>query len=137
MAVVPLPIHEEWLRRAESALKGILNAEKFAARKCEGIELRPIYRAEDVKALPHLNSLPGFSPFVRGVRAAGYLKDAWTIVQEVSDSDPGAFNRTARADLERGATGLAFSLGAALPAKTERRLSSRRTRGRLESLHGF
>ena len=36
----------------------------------EGITLKPIYRPEDIANLPHLDSFPGFAPFVRGTKAA-------------------------------------------------------------------
>ena len=32
----------------------------------DGITVKPLYTAEDVQALPHTHTFPGFAPFVRG-----------------------------------------------------------------------
>ncbi|SVE20445.1 uncharacterized protein METZ01_LOCUS473299, partial [marine metagenome] len=38
----------------------------------EGIEIKPLYTAEDLSTLQHLDTLPGIPPFVRGPRATMY-----------------------------------------------------------------
>jgi methylmalonyl-CoA mutase len=35
----------------------------------EGIPVKPLYTAEDLEGLEHLNSLPGFAPYMRGPKA--------------------------------------------------------------------
>ena len=72
----------------------------------EGITLRPIYRREDVAGLPHINSLPGFAPFVRGSSASGYLRQPWAISQEITCPNPADFNQAARNSLTRGLSAL-------------------------------
>ena len=38
----------------------------------EGIPVKPLYTADDLAGLAHLDTLPGFAPFVRGPRATMY-----------------------------------------------------------------
>jgi methylmalonyl-CoA mutase len=47
----------------------------------EGIPVRPLYTAEDLAGLKHLDNLPGFAPFVRGPRATMYAGRPWTVRQ--------------------------------------------------------
>jgi methylmalonyl-CoA mutase len=72
----------------------------------EGIQLKPIYRREDVAGLAHVNSFPGFAPFVRGAHAAGYVQKPWNISQEISFSSAREFNHAARNSIGRGLTAL-------------------------------
>ncbi len=47
----------------------------------EGIAVKPLYTAGDLAGITHLDSLPGFEPFVRGPRATMYAGRPWTIRQ--------------------------------------------------------
>ena len=38
----------------------------------EGIDLQPMYRAEDTAEVPHMGTMPGFAPYVRGTETLGY-----------------------------------------------------------------
>lgn len=58
----------DWHRLVETELKGVPFDKRMFASTHEGITLKPVYRLEDIANLPHLNSFPGFIPFVRGTR---------------------------------------------------------------------
>lgn len=47
----------------------------------EGIEVKPLYTAADLEALEARDTLPGFPPFLRGVRATMYANRPWTVRQ--------------------------------------------------------
>ena len=47
----------------------------------DGISVKPLYTAEDIKDLPFTNTLPGFEPFIRGPQATMYAVRPWTIRQ--------------------------------------------------------
>ena len=92
----------EWHRLVESELKGAPFDQRMFASTYEGITLKPIYRPEDIADLPHLNSFPGFAPFVRGSRSSGYAGQPWAVSQEIACSSPTEFNHAARNSLDRG-----------------------------------
>ncbi|MEO6031681.1 MAG: methylmalonyl-CoA mutase family protein, partial [Burkholderiaceae bacterium] len=47
----------------------------------EGLAVKPLYTAADVRCLPFADTLPGFAPFVRGPQATMYAVRPWTIRQ--------------------------------------------------------
>jgi len=106
----PTTSYDEWREVAEATLKGGSFEKRLITKTHEGIELQPMYRAEDVANLPHLNSLPGFAPFVRGTDVLGYKHKPWEVSQELKDATPEAFNEALRADLERGQTAINMRL---------------------------
>ncbi len=93
----------DWQAAAEASLKGRPLA-KLTSQTYEGIAVRPIYDVDDVADLPHLETLPGQLPFLRGTKAAGYLVQPWLIAQELACGTPQQFNQTLLADLARGQT---------------------------------
>ena len=67
--------------------------------------MRPVYSAEDLAELHHLDSTPGRYPFVRGPRASMFLGRPWTIRQYAGFStaaESNAFYRQALAEGQRG-----------------------------------
>jgi methylmalonyl-CoA mutase len=106
----PPASYGDWRRLVESELKGAPFDKRMFTRTFENITLKPLYLREDVANLPHLGSFPGFPPFVRGGRAAGYGGQPWAISQEITCSSPTEFNHEARNSLaghpERARPGL-------------------------------
>ena len=47
----------------------------------EGIEVKSLYTEEDLNGLEHLDTMPGFAPFVRGPKATMYFGRPWSIRQ--------------------------------------------------------
>lgn len=106
----PTTDYTDWRAAAEATLKGGSFEKKLVTRTHEGIELQPMYRAEDAAGLPHMGSLPGFAPFVRGTEALGYKQAPWEVGQELTNPTPESFNQALRADLERGQTSINMRL---------------------------
>lgn len=106
----PYPTYEEWRKSAEQTLKGAPFEKKLISKTYEGIDLQPIYRQEDVAEIAHLNQWPGFGPYGRGSKAAGYTVQPWAICQELPYPTAQEFNQAARYDLERGQTAISLLL---------------------------
>jgi methylmalonyl-CoA mutase len=98
----PAQTYEDWRKAIDKTLKGASFEKKFVTRTYEGIDLQPLYKLEDSQALPHVNTLPGFPPYVRSTELLGYVGKPWDVCQELTYSTPEAFNQALRADLERG-----------------------------------
>ena len=100
----PIPGYDEWREVAVAALKGGTFEKRLITHTHEGIDLQPMYRAEDAADLPHMGTMPGFAPYVRGTQTMGYKIDPWEVNQELAEASPESFNRALLSDLERGQT---------------------------------
>lgn len=96
----------EWRARAEAGLKGSTLEERLITRTIEDIDLKPLYRKEDIVDLPGISNLPGFIPYLRGTRSGGYIKPPWDICQEISGVSPEEFNRDLTSGLKMGQTAI-------------------------------
>jgi len=89
----------QWAQAAaKSAPGGDVNALNWQTP--DGISVKPLYTAEDVKDLPFTNTMPGFEPFIRGPQATMYAVRPWTIRQYAGFStaeESNAFYRKALA----------------------------------------
>lgn len=47
----------------------------------EGIAVKPVYGADDVKDLDFLDTFPGIAPYLRGPYPTMYVTQPWTIRQ--------------------------------------------------------
>ena len=106
LAEFPPASYDDWRKLVEAELKGAPFDKKMFTATYEGITLKPIYRREDAANLPHVNSLPGFAPFVRGANASGYVKESWDVSQEIAVASPSEFNHAARNSITRGLSAL-------------------------------
>jgi methylmalonyl-CoA mutase len=75
----------------------------------EGIGVKPLYTAEDLAGLDHLDSLPGMPPYLRGPRATMYSGRPWTVRQYAGFSTAEESNAFYRKNLEAGQTGLSVA----------------------------
>jgi methylmalonyl-CoA mutase len=75
----------------------------------EGIPVKPLYTAEDLEGLEHLNSLPGFAPYMRGPKASMYAGRPWTIRQYAGFSTAKESNAFYRRCLAAGQKGLSVA----------------------------
>jgi methylmalonyl-CoA mutase len=98
------PTWEEWMKAVEESLKGVPYEKAMITKTYEGIDLKPIYRREDLQDLKHLNSLPGQAPFVRGNTAEGYLENGWVVAQKQYAWHPAQANKILLDELNRGLT---------------------------------
>ena len=78
-------------------------------RTPEGIDVKPLYTAADLEGLEHLDSMPGFPPFVRGPRASMYAGRPWTLRQYAGYSTAEESNAFYRKILAAGQTGLSIA----------------------------
>ena len=106
LAEFPPVSYDNWRKLVEAELKGAPFDKKMFTTTYEGITLKPIYRREDVAQLSHVNSLPGFAPFVRGTSASGFVKEPWSVSQEIACASPTEFNHAARNSIARGLNAL-------------------------------
>ena len=101
---------KDWAALAEKELKA--SPDKLTWHTPEGIDVKPLYTAEDMSGIDYLDSLPGFAPFVRGPRATMYAGRPWTIRQYAGFStaeESNAFYRKALAAGQQGVS-VAFDL---------------------------
>jgi methylmalonyl-CoA mutase len=84
-------------------------AESLTWQTAEGLPVKPLYTAEDLAALEHLDSLPGFPPYVRGPRATMYAVRPWTVRQYAGFSTAEESNAFYRRNLAAGQTGLSVA----------------------------
>ncbi len=75
----------------------------------EGIKVKPLYTAEDLEGLEHINTFPGLPPFTRGPRATMYTARPWTIRQYAGFSTAEESNRFYRANLAAGQQGVSVA----------------------------
>ena len=102
------PSLDAWAAVVEKETRGRTPAD-LAWRTPEGIDVKPLYTAEDLEGLEHLDSLPGFAPFVRGPRATMYTGRPWTLRQYAGYSTAEESNAFYRRNLEAGQTGLSIA----------------------------
>ncbi|MCK5783200.1 MAG: methylmalonyl-CoA mutase, partial [Desulfobacterales bacterium] len=74
------PKYNEWKDSAEKLLKG-KPIEKLNWMTPEGIQVKPLYTAEDIENMECVNTLPGMPPYVRGPMATMYAGRPWTVRQ--------------------------------------------------------
>ena len=75
----------------------------------EGIEVRPVYTAEDLEPVTHLETMPGLPPFVRGPYSTMYVRRPWTIRQYSGFSTAEESNAFYRRNLAAGQKGLSIA----------------------------
>jgi methylmalonyl-CoA mutase len=75
----------------------------------EGIEIKPVYGPEDLEPVDHLDTWPGFAPYVRGPYPTMYTTQPWTIRQYAGFSTAEESNAFYRANLASGQKGLSVA----------------------------
>ncbi len=102
------PRLKEWKELAAKQLRG-RPLEELDWRTPEGILVKPLYTAEDLEGMEHVNTLPGFAPFVRGPMATMYAGRPWTIRQYAGFSTARESNAFYRRALAAGQKGLSVA----------------------------
>ncbi|RJP94925.1 MAG: methylmalonyl-CoA mutase [Desulfobacteraceae bacterium] len=103
--------HPEMLVWNQLAAKELRNetVESLNRSTPEGIDIKPLYTAEDIENIDFVNGLPGIDPFVRGVRATMYTNRPWTIRQYAGFSTAKESNDFYRKNLAAGQKGLSVA----------------------------
>ena len=78
-------------------------------RTAEGIDIPRLFTAEDLDGLEHLDSLPGFPPYIRGPYTTMYVRRPWTIRQYAGFSTAEKSNAFYRKSLAAGQRGLSIA----------------------------
>ena len=99
---------QAWAKAAaKSAPDGDINALDWHTP--DGITVKPLYTADDVKDLPHTDTLPGFEPYLRGPQATMYAVRPWTIRQYAGFSTAEESNAFYRKALAAGGQGVSVA----------------------------
>ena len=75
----------------------------------EGIEVKPVYTAEDLGPVTHLETMPGLPPFLRGPYSTMYVRRPWTVRQYSGFSTAEQSNAFYRRNLAAGQKGLSIA----------------------------
>ncbi len=102
------PQWQQWKELAEKQMKG-KSVDTLLWDTPEGIPVKPLYTAEDLENLEHVNTLPGFAPYARGPMATMYAGRPWTIRQYAGFSTAKASNAFYRRNLAAGQRGLSVA----------------------------
>ncbi|WP_417794093.1 methylmalonyl-CoA mutase [Terasakiella pusilla] len=78
-------------------------------RTPEGIDVKPLYSAEDLNDIDSLETVPGFAPFKRGPYNSMYTTRPWTIRQYAGFSTAEESNAFYRRNLAAGQKGLSVA----------------------------
>ena len=97
----------DWQALAEKELKA--SPDTLTWHTPEGIDVKPLYTADDLSGAVHLDSIPGFAPFTRGPRATMYAGRPWTIRQYAGFSTAEASNAFYRKALAAGQQGVSVA----------------------------
>ncbi len=75
----------------------------------EGIEVKPVYAADDLDPVTHLQTMPGLPPFLRGPYSTMYVRRPWTVRQYSGFSTAEQSNAFYRRNLAAGQKGLSIA----------------------------
>ena len=99
---------DDWTKAAgKSAPGGNLDALNWHTP--DGIVVKPLYTAADVRELPYTETLPGFEPYLRGPQATMYAVRPWTIRQYAGFSTAEESNAFYRKALAGGGQGVSVA----------------------------
>lgn len=102
------PDKQKWVDLATKELRG-KPLDSLEWETPEGINVKPLYSAEDIEDLDAVNSLSGFAPYVRGPKATMYAGRPWTIRQYSGFSTAAESNAFYRRNLAAGQKGLSVA----------------------------
>ena len=102
---------EDWNELANKELNKNINdaSQKLNWESEEGIKIKTLYTKDDLEGLEHLDTMPGFPPFVRGPKATMYFGRPWTIRQYAGFSTAKESNIFYRKALKAGQKGLSIA----------------------------
>ena len=101
------PTIASWKKLAEREIKA--SPDTLTWHTSEGIDVKPLYTADDLEGIGHLGTLPGIEPFLRGPRATMYTGRPWTIRQYAGFSTAEASNNFYRKALAAGQQGVSVA----------------------------
>ncbi len=99
---------DQWQKAAAKSAPGA-DVDKLNWVTPEGLVVKPLYTAADLKDLPHTDTLPGFAPYLRGPQATMYAVRPWTIRQYAGFSTAEASNAFYKKALAAGGQGVSVA----------------------------
>lgn len=89
---------QEWEDQINKDLKGADYEKRLVWKTPDGLRVRPYYREEDLKGIPHLDTLPGQKPYLRGTKKDNnwLIRQGFLVgdsLQEVNDRILAALDR--------------------------------------------
>ena len=101
---------EQWRELANKQLsRANKTLDDLVTSTPEGIDLQPLYTADDLDKLQFTDSMPGFEPFIRGPQATMYAGRPWTIRQYAGFSTAEESNNFYRQALAAGGQGVSVA----------------------------
>ncbi len=100
---------KDWSELANKELSKKNSSKRLNWSSQEGIEIKSLYTKEDLEGLEHLDTMPGFAPYVRGPKATMYFGRPWTIRQYAGFSTAEESNKFYRKALKAGQKGLSIA----------------------------
>ncbi|MCH5229875.1 MAG: methylmalonyl-CoA mutase small subunit [Muribaculaceae bacterium] len=101
----PTSTHD-WIEKITVDLKGADFEKKLVWRTNEGFNVKPFYRREDLKDLPHMGTLPGQFPYVRGTKE----DNNWLVRQQILGESAEELNKEALLAIDRGVDSLGIKV---------------------------
>jgi methylmalonyl-CoA mutase len=98
---------EDWRKQFEADTGK--SFEECVNKTLEGIDVRPVYVAGDLEGCEHLDTMPGFAPFVRGPYGSMYVTKPWTVRQYAGFSTAEESNAFYRSNIAAGQQGLSVA----------------------------
>ncbi|NEP83071.1 MAG: hypothetical protein F6K39_35985 [Okeania sp. SIO3B3] len=102
--------YEQWRSVVERDLKGAPFEKKLHTHTYEGIDVLPLYTADQWPTAGDPSGLPGFAPFTRGRTPVNGVVAGWEIRQEFAEADLNRLNQAILTDLRGGVSGLHLRL---------------------------
>lgn len=99
---------DNWYELATQQMKG-RSPDELIWQTAEDIPVMPLYTAADLDGLDYTDTMPGFSPYVRGPQATMYAGRPWTIRQYAGFSTAEASNAFYRKALAAGGQGISVA----------------------------
>lgn len=99
---------DEWRKLAEGELRG-RPLDDLTWKTLEGLDVAPLYTADDLEGVDHLGGIPGEAPYTRGVKATMYAGRPWTIRQYAGFSTAEESNAFYRRALDAGQQGVSVA----------------------------
>ena len=101
---------QDWREQADKQLsRAGKTVDDLITQTPEGIDLNPLYTADDLAELDFANTMPGFDPFIRGPQATMYAGRPWTIRQYAGFSTAEESNAFYRSALAAGGQGVSVA----------------------------
>ncbi|PIY31393.1 MAG: hypothetical protein COZ08_08910 [Bacteroidetes bacterium CG_4_10_14_3_um_filter_42_6] len=96
---------EAWKEKIIKDLKGADYDRKLTWKTGEGFTVQPFYREENLTDLPHMETVPGHFPYVRGNREE---QNTWLVRQDIQVEDIAVANAKALDIKLKGVDSLGF-----------------------------